>query len=183
MRKYLYILILISMFTYCSEHNKTIVKLNGFANQTTVVYQTENADYYIGYKDLVEYCKDMDNGEPNDFTYSQIIEYIESYPNQPILIPDTLGTKLEKESEVFFTENDSLVRVRDQGHPYAYITDDVAWSIIKFAKEGKLKIYVKDINSFVDTIVVDRVETDWYGETNITLTNDSIIFSQLRWIN
>ena len=170
------------MLTSCNEHNKTTVILKGYAGQATVIYQTEIADYYIGYNDLVAYCENEDNGEPNDFSFNQIIEYLESYPNKPILIPDTLGTKLEMESEVLFTDSDSLIRVRDQNHPYAYITDDIRWSIITFAKKGNIKIFVKEINSFVDTVVVDKVETDWYGETKITLTNDSIIFSQLRWI-
>ncbi|MEM7575678.1 MAG: hypothetical protein AAF433_22435, partial [Bacteroidota bacterium] len=99
-----------------------------------------------------------------------------------VIIPDTLGTKLEFEKEIYFNQSDSLIRVRDQDHPYAYITEDIRWAVIEFAKKEELRIYHKETATYLDTIVVDEVDTDWYGETNITLMNDSIIFSQLRWI-
>jgi hypothetical protein len=136
----------------------------------------------MGYNDLADYCKKEDNGEPNDFTFRQILEYLKSYTGKPVLIPDTLGTKFEKGSKVTFTESDSLIRIRDQEHPYAYVTDELRWIIIEFAKKGKLKIYAKNIDSFVDTIIIDKVETKDFGEINLTFTNDSIFFSQLRWI-
>jgi hypothetical protein len=175
-------IIVFMMLISCSEHNKTKIILTGYENQDTVIYNTNTVDYYMGYNDLADYCKKEDNGEPNDFTFRQILEYLKSYTGKPVLIPDTLGTKFEKGSKVTFTESDSLIRIRDQEHPYAYVTDELRWIIIEFAKKGKLKIYAKNIDSFVDTIIIDKVETKDFGEINLTFTNDSIFFSQLRWI-
>ncbi|MCE4564259.1 hypothetical protein INQ51_08035 [Maribellus sp. CM-23] len=182
MKRLIQIIAVLMMLVSCNGHNRKTVVLNGFQNQETVIYKTSNIDYYLGYDDLVNYCKKEDNGEPNDFTFRQIIDYLESYSDKPVLIPDTLGTKLEMESKVLFTENDSLIRIRDQEHPYAYLTGELRWIIIDFAKKGKMKIHVNEMDSFVDTIIVDRVENKDYGETNLTFTNDSIFFSQLRWI-
>ncbi|MGB1037670.1 MAG: hypothetical protein ACPGYY_03415, partial [Bacteroidia bacterium] len=112
----------------------------------------------------------------------QIIEYITNFDGKPVIIPDTLGTKMAVEKEVVFNQSDSLIRVRDQDHPYAYITDDIRWAVIEFAKKEELRIYHKETSNFLDIIIVDEVDTDWYGETNITLMNDSIILSQLRWM-
>ena len=126
--------------------------------------------------------RDRDKGEPNDFSFKDVIRYVESFPDNPVLIPDTLGTKMEKENEINFNESDSLIRIRDQEHAYAWVTEEIEWAIIKFAMKGNLKIFEKYTNAFADTIIVEKVEADWYGETNILLKNDTMIFSALRWI-
>jgi len=170
------------LFLSCNGSEKTIVELKKEAYNKEIIYQTERADYHFDYQELIEYCKKEDNGEPNDFSFKDVIRYVESFPENPVLIPDTLGTKMEKESEVNFNESDSLIRIRDQEHPYAWVTEEIEWAIIKFAKKGNLRIYEKYTNSFADTIIVDKVEANWYGETNIHLKNDTMIFSALRWI-
>ena len=111
------------------------------------------------------------------------MDYLIKYNGSPILIPDTLGTKWVKEGDIDFNSSDSLVRIRDYEHPYAYITEAIRWMTIEFARNGNLKI--KDIKTsrFVDSIIVDDVETELYGGTYIHLSNDSIVFSQLRWIH
>ena len=115
----------------------------------------------MGYDDLIEYCRKNDKGEPNDFTYGKIIDCLKSYPEEVILIPDTLGTKMVADSEVVsFDQNDGLVRVRDEDHPYAYFTEEIRWAIIDFAKEGRLKIFVKELHSFADTIMIDESDKD-----------------------
>lgn len=179
-------ILLISVITFlafsCREHKKQTVILNEYNLSVPILYQTDLVDIYFEKEDLVGYCKKEDNGEDNDFTFPQILEYLNSYDTIPIFIPDTLGTKMAKERDIRFNDSDSLIRVRDQDHPYAYITDDIRWAIIDFAKKGKINVYARVSENWIDTIIVDKVDTDWYGETNITLTNDSIIFSQLRWI-
>jgi hypothetical protein len=90
--KFITLLIIILLLSACNEHHRKIIVLTGFQDQKEVIYQTKTADYYLGFDDLTKYCNKKDNGEPNDFTFRQIIKYIQSYPNQPILIPDTLGT-------------------------------------------------------------------------------------------
>ena len=89
---------------------------------------------------------------------------------------------MEKEKEINFNESDSLIRIRDQEHAYAWVTEEIEWAIIKLAMKGNLKIFEKYTNAFADTIIVEKVEADWYGETNILLKNDTMIFSALRWI-
>lgn len=182
MRTTIKAIVIILLFSACKGHNRTKVVLEKEANGKEVIYQTEKVDFHFDYQELIEYCKKEDDGEPNDFAFRDIIKYIESYPDEPVLIPDTLGTKLEKESEINFNDSDSLIRIRDSDHPHAYVTEDIEWAIIKFAKKGKLRIFDRYSNSFADTIIVDKVEADWYGETNIHLKNDTIIFSILRWI-
>ncbi|WP_157811840.1 hypothetical protein [Tenacibaculum sp. SZ-18] len=176
------ILILTICLSSCNDHNKTVLVLKQSNGESDVIYRTSVADFYFGRAELIKYCEKENDGEDKDFTYPQIIEYITTFNGKPVIIPDTLGTKMEVEKEVVFNQSDSLIRVRDQGHPYAYITDEIRWAVIEFAKNEKLRIYHKKTADFLDTIIVDEVDTDWYGETNITLMNDSIIFSQLRWI-
>lgn len=176
------ILLLISVLSSCNEHNKSVIVLSKSEYKKNVIYQTPLADFYFEKQELINYCQKQNNGEPNDFTFPQIIKYITEYGNNTVIIPDTLGTKLIVEKEINFNQSDSLIRIRDQDHPYGYITDDIKWAVISFAKKGKLKILHKKLSKFLDTIIVDKVDTDWYGETNITLKNDSIFFSQLRWI-
>lgn len=179
------ILILSILVLGCGErdhHNRTTISLTGFQNQKEVIYQTPAAEFYLGYNDLMEHCTKEDNGEPNDFVFRQIIDYIKSTPNDPIIVPDTLGTKMAIAGEILFNQSDSLIRIRDQNHPYAYVTERIRWIIIDFARKGKLKIFVKKLNAFVDTIIIDEVESNLDGVTNIDLTTGSTILSQLRWI-
>jgi hypothetical protein len=176
------ILILTIGFSSCVDHNKTVVVLKQSDGESDVIYRTLSADFYFEKTELIKYCEKENDGEANDFTYPQIIEYITTFNGNPIIIPDTLGTKMEFEKEVMFNQSDSLIKVRDQDHPYAYINDDIRWAVIEFVKKGELRIYHNETANFLDTIIVDKVDTDWYGETNITLMNDSIIFSQLRWL-
>lgn len=176
------LLILTIGFSSCNDHNKTVVVLKQSDGESDVIYQTAIVDFYFEKTELIKYCEKENDGEANDFTYPQIIKYITTFNGNPVIIPDTLGTKMEVEKEVMFNQSDSLIRVRDQDHSYAYITDDIRWAVIEFAKKQELRIYHKETADFLDTIIVEEVDTDWYGETNITLMNDSIIFSQLRWI-
>tara|TARA_R110001632_G_C11264984_1_gene410284 strand:- start:133 stop:693 length:561 start_codon:yes stop_codon:yes gene_type:complete len=176
------ILLLIIITSSCNEHDKSVIILSESEYDENVIYKTSLADFYFKKQELIDYCQKENNGEPNDFTYPQIVKYITEYGSNTVIVPDTLGTKMEIEKEVMFNQSDSLIRVRDHDHPYGYITDDIRWAIISFAEKGKLRILNKESNKFLDTIIIDKVDTDWYGETNITLTNDSIFFSQLRWI-
>lgn len=176
------ILILTIGFSSCDDHNKTVVVLKESNGESDVIYRTSIADFYFEKTELIKYCEEENDGEANDFTYPQIIEYITNFDGNPVIIPDTLGTKMAVEKEVMFNQSDSLIRVRDQDHPYAYITDDIRWAVIEFAKKEELRIYHQESANFLSTVIVDEVDTDWYGGTNITLMNDSIIFSQLRWI-
>ncbi|MFI8606709.1 hypothetical protein ACIGCP_19755 [Cellulophaga baltica] len=176
------ILLVIIITSSCNEHDKSVILLSKSEHKKNVIFQTPLADFYFEKKGLIDYCKKENNGEPNDFTYPQIIKYITEYGKNPVIIPDTLGTKMEIEKEVMFNQSDSLIRVRDHEHPYRFITDDIRWAIISFAEKGKLRIFHKESDKFLDTIIIDKVDTDWYGETNITLTNDSIFFSKRRWI-
>jgi len=182
MKKIIKIIVFLFAITSCQEHKRTEIILGKKENGNAIIYKTDKANFYFNYQEFIDYCKKEDNGEANDFMFKDIIKYIENYPTRNVIIPDTLGTKMEKESEIYFNEGDSLIRVRDHKHPYAYVTDEVKWAIIKFAENGNLNIFEKTTNSFVDTIIIDKADTDWYGETNILLKNDSIIFSQLRWI-
>ncbi|WP_346883125.1 hypothetical protein [uncultured Algibacter sp.] len=170
------ILLIIIITNSCNEHNKSVIALSKSKHNESVIYQTPLADFYFEKKELIDYCEKENNGEPNDFIYPQIIEYITKYGENPVIIPDTLGTKMRIEKEVI------LIRVRDHEHPYRFITDDIRWAIISFAEKGKLKISHKKSNKFLDTIIIDKVDTDYYGKTNITLTNNSVFFSNLRWI-
>ncbi len=165
------------------SHDKTTLSLRSTKSDVEVIFQTEIADFHFDKAELVAYCQKENDGEPNDFTFPQIIEYIENFDDTPITILDTLGTKMAKASEVLFNESDSLIRVRDKEHPYAYIADDIRWAIIEFASKGKLRIYHKESNSFLNEIILDKVEASYYGETNITMTNDTVIFSVLNWIS
>ncbi len=181
MKKKITIFLLSFLIFSCTHHKKPVI-LKGTQSQKEVIYKTEKADFYFGLDDLIKHCQKEDNGEPNDFSYRQTISYLTSFKGFPVIIPDTLGTKLEKERNVDFNNSDSLVRIRDQEHPHAYVTDIIRWTLLDFAYSGKLKIFDNDSKTFIETIIIDRVETDYFGETNIILTNDSVIFSQLRWI-
>lgn len=183
MQNRILLLFIIAFFTIsCNEHTKKTVVLQKSIISTPVHYQTDLVDFYFEKEDLIRYCIKEDKGDINDFTFAQILDYINSYDNIPIFIPDTLGTKMVINSDFPFIESDSLIRVRDQNHPYAYITSDIRWAIIEFAENGKLKVYERSTKKWIDTIIVVKVDTYWYGKTYITQTNDSIIFRQLRWI-
>lgn len=117
--------VLIITLSSCGDHDKKVVGLRQIEDQTAVIYRTPIADFFFEKSELIEYCKKENDGEPNDFTYPQIIEYITNFKENPIIIPDTLGTEMVIEKEVRFNESDSLIRVRDHDHPYASITEDV----------------------------------------------------------
>ncbi len=179
------ILVVISSVYYSScvyKDKSAIVPLSKIENPFEVVYRTEVADFYFDKQNLIEYCREQDNGKANDFAFPQIIGFIESYDGNPVIIPDTLGTKLVREGDVSFNESDSLIRVRDSEHDYAYITDDLRWAIIDIARKGDVRIYHTPSSRFLDTVIVNDINTDWYGDTNISLTNNTIIFSEMRWI-
>ena len=182
MKTALKVIVITILFFSCNGSERTIVAIKKDAFVKEVIYQTEKADYHFDYQELIEYCKREDNGEPNDFVFKDVIKYLERYGDEPVLIPDTLGTKMEKEKEVNFNDSEELIRIIDFQHPFAYVTEEIEWALIKFAKKGNLRIFEKYTNSFADTIIVDKVEANWYGETNIHLKNDTMIFSALRWI-
>lgn len=169
------------------SHNKTTFVLNGFQGQQEIIYETMNASIYLGYKDLKEYfnnkglCEKCSyNSFPfiNDSTYSQFISYSKPFGENPIIIPDTLATKLKS------TEN-NLARVKDDKHIYYELSEDINLILIEFAALGKLKVFDKYSNKFVKEIVIDEVDTktetqgcpEW-TDINITLTNESIILSE-----
>ncbi|MEX0998272.1 MAG: hypothetical protein WDZ45_14575 [Flavobacteriaceae bacterium] len=182
MNKIFHLILILFLTISCDKNKKQTVKLEDFNLSNPVHFQTALVDFYFEKDDLIDYCNSEDDGEDNDFTFAQILEYLNSYDTIPIFIPDTLGTKMTIEDSTYIKNSDSLIRVRDQNHPYAYITDDIRWAIIDFARNGKIKVFERSTEKWLDTIIIDEIETKWYGETNITLTNDSIIFRQLRWI-
>ena len=170
------------LLSSCNGSKQSTVVLPQYQFEKEVIYDTEKADFHFDQNKLIAYCKQEDNREHNDFAFKDILSYIDENSGKKVVIPDTLGTKFEKESDVFFTDNDELIRVRDQNHPYAYVSEEIEWAILKFAEEAELRIFDKQSNLFVDTIIYSIVETSEYGETNIHLKNDSIIFTALRWI-
>lgn len=151
--------------------------------ERTVVYQTTNAIFYFEYEDLIAYCKQENNGEPNDFQYTQIQNYLQSYPNDTVFIPNTLGSKLVRDSNgVYGVNTDSLIRVTDNASPYFSVRDRMGWMLLDFAKKEKVQVFLNGQQRFIPQIQVVDVETDWYGETNIASMKDSVLFSKLRWI-
>lgn len=164
------------------NHNRQKIELKELTDTSWVIYKTPYADFYFGRSDVKAYCQKENNGEHNDFVFEQILDYLKEYGNDPVIIPDTLGTKWVKAGEIDFNDSDSLIRIRDQNHPYAYVTDAIRWMTIELARKGNIKIKDNRTGEFTNTIFVDDVETGLYGETNIHLSNDSIVFSQLRWI-
>jgi len=97
MKNLLNILLITFIITFCScgKHDRINVKLQRLQLQKEVIYKTEKADFYIDYNYLLEYCEKENNGEPNDIQYKQIINYIQSDKRIKIIIPDTLGTKVD----------------------------------------------------------------------------------------
>ncbi len=176
------IILLTLLLASCGEHDKSNIKLIGFKDTNEIVFENNVAKFYFSRNDIQEYCKEMDNGEKNDFMYKQVLQYINDSNTNSIIIADTLATKMEKSSIVGINSNDSLVRIRNSESPYSHVAEVLSWAVIEFAEKGKLKVFDKRANSFVDNIVVDEVNTSGYGSTNILLTNDSIIFSRLIWI-
>jgi len=177
------IMLLTFLWTGCSEHDKSNIDLIGYNDTKEVIYDTELAKFYFSRSELENYCKEQDNGGPNNFMYRQILAFINDNKTNPVIIPDTLGTKMGEDIHVkHFEHRDTLVRIRNQDSPYDYVTDALNRVLIKFSKDGKLKVFDKGTGRFVTNIIVDEVKTSWYGSTNIHLTNDSLIFSKLNWI-
>ena len=182
MKYWITIVCIIIIFSSCGEHMKTIVKLSKLDNTFDVAYSTKEADYYFIKDDILTHCNKKKNRERNLVSITQLEQYINSFGSNRVEIPDTLGTKFVPEKEVLFIESNKLIRVRDQKHPYAYVSDEIRWLTIELARKGRICVYDKASNSYLDTLIIDKVETKDYGETNFMKTNDSIIFSQLRWI-
>jgi hypothetical protein len=92
----------------------------------------------------------------NDYLYPQIIEYITNFKENPIIIPDTLGTKLVIEKELMFNDSDSIIRTRDQDHPYAYITDRLRWALIAFSTDSPVSktVFLKAIGFQLKVFIV-----------------------------
>ena len=166
----------------CNKSKRINVVLKKDYFHDEVIYLTERANFHFDKSKLIAYCKLEDNGESNDFAFRDVIKYVEDYPSEPIIIPDTLGTKIVMESEIYSNRTDSLIRVRDQEHPFAWVTEEIDWAVVKFAKSGDIRVFDKYSNTYSDTIIYAIVETNSYGATNIHLKNDTMIFSTLRWI-
>jgi hypothetical protein len=176
------VMVILIYLVACSPHSKTEVTLREYKDLTYVIFQTQAADFYFEKEELIKYCNDKNDGEANDFRYLEIIKYISEYHGKPILIPDTLGTKMAIEKDVMLNQSNSIIRIRDQNHPYAYINDYIELSVISFTKNEKIRIYHNTSKMFLSSAIIDEINTSSYGETNITLENDSIIFSVLNWI-
>lgn len=180
MKQFLFPLILILIA--CGHPVKERVVLKKPDGQREVIVQMDMADYYFGREDLIAYCEDEDDGEDNDFPFQRIIHYIENYPGDPVVIPDTIGTQLEVNPMYGTFEKDSLRRAWIPDHPYSYMLDKLGWAIIDFAREGNLRIYDKQQQIFLDTIIVFENETEYHGSTDILLPNDSVLYWELKWI-
>ena len=157
--------------------------LEKFADKSEVIYEYQKAKFYFSKHSLIEYCEKKNFAERNNFIYKELIQYLKQDSNRIIIISDTLGLELVPDSTInFWSKSDTLIRVRDQKSNYAYVTEAINEALLDFAGRGQLRVYDKREQQFVDFIVIDKVEEKWYGETNIHLPNDSIVFSYLRWI-
>jgi hypothetical protein len=192
------LLILIVIFMSCDgiSHDKTTITLKGFQNQKEIVYETSEAKIYVGYKDLIEYFKNEGINDSkseysffqtiNDSTYNQLIRYTKSFKDNSISIQESLATEMIPEKELMPNDSNKLIRIRDFEHPYGYMSKDIRLIIIEFAYNGKLKIFDKNSNSFVEKIIIDIVDTESeppysnviYTGIYITLTNGRILFSE-----
>ncbi|GAB5556836.1 MAG: hypothetical protein SchgKO_10490 [Schleiferiaceae bacterium] len=170
----------------CDDHNRRVMVLDVDKTDADVIYQTSKADFYFEKGELLNYCiknsEEEKNGEGNGFIYQKIIDYINTYEGNPILIPDTLGTMMSAEQVAILPDTINAVRVWDSNHPYAYVTEEIRWAVIDFAKSGNLRIFYHQTAAFMDSVNVEEIDTEGYGLTQITGMNDSIVFSQLRWI-
>jgi len=183
--KFQHILLLALIFlTSCRWLNQKNANLPIEPFPKEVIYVTENLNFHFDYFEILKHCEKEDNDEDNDFIYRDLHKYITNYPNDPILIPDTLATKIMHKREVHFIdiEGDSLIRVRNQEHPHAYVTDNLPWIILKFARKERIRIFHKEKATFLTQIKVVKIDTKNHGVTVIKLKDNSEIYSVLRWI-
>jgi hypothetical protein len=178
------LLLLIFLLQACYRNEKRHINLTGFTEKNEVIYDTRKARFHFGRDELLAYCKKMNNGEPNRFIYGQLIDYIHNTQGNSIIIPDTLGMKWENtDSLAGIYEKDTLVFIRDNKSPYAYAAEATTFVLLSFIEEGKVKVFDKRKSTFAPFIYLQKTDDDLAGTTRILLPNDSVIFSQLRWIH
>ena len=177
------LLILIISLTSCYHHYKRIT-LTGFADSNTVTYETEKVKFIFPQNSIVEYCNNQDTTIHNNRIFKEIIKYMTKNAEPDIIIPDTLGTIMVRDSAFYYKGKyrDTLLRERNHKNEYAYVTEAFRWTLLDLILNGKLKILDKQSNKPVDYIIVDEIESNSHGEVQILLPNNIKIFQQLRWI-
>ena len=168
----------------CNGYKIKRINLTGFSDQNEVIYETEKVRFSFSHNDIVEYCNKQDSNEHNNFKYKDLLNYLKNNQSQFIVIPDTLGTILERDSSFYYKGKyiDTLLRVRNSKNEFAWVTDAIRWTLIDIIKNGRTKIFDKQSNKLVDYIFIDEIETKSHGEVQILLPNKVKIFQQLRWI-
>ena len=172
------IIVLSLIIHSCENHEKTIV-LKSRKIPNKVIYSTNKAKFYFNKKELITYCNEKVNRESSGLKYTQVIKFLKNTKHKPVLIQDTLATKLVPEKEFYFWGDDSLIRVRKQNHPYNFVTEGIRWALLDFASAGNLRIYDDSSGSLIDTIIVKKEDSGFYEEKKICKKNGDVIFSQL----
>src|SRR5689334_14012042 len=109
-----YLIIMIFLFCTCNRYNRQKIRLTGFDAVTEVVYETDDAKFIFSQNDIMNYCKNKDSNDHNNFIYKQVVNYLDNNPSNSILIPDTLGTELVSDSTIpFNNKSGGLSRVRN----------------------------------------------------------------------
>ncbi|MDF2188036.1 hypothetical protein [Paraflavitalea sp. CAU 1676] len=178
-----YLTVLTLLFIGCSGHDKQRIRLSGFNDKNEVIYETQVANFIFSKSSLIDYCNKKDTAEHNNFIYRQVVDYLNKYQSNSIIIPDTLGTELVPDSTINFRSKDStIIRIRNQKSEYAYVTDALDWTLLDLIQNGEIKVYDKKESKFVEYIFLDEINTSSYGAAHILLPNGSLIFSKMRWI-
>ncbi len=180
----IYFILILSVLFGCSSHKKKRINLSGFSDRNEVVYETQKAKFIFSKNSILDYCNKTDTQDHNNFIYRQVVEYLKNYSYNSIVISDTLGTEMTPYNTVYSTsiDNATLIRVRNEKKEYAFVPEAMNWILLDLIQNGKLKIYDKTANQFVDYIIFHLTETKTYGESEILLPNDSSIFIKMRWI-
>ena len=127
---------LCNRYPLLERHAKRKVNLEDYKDPNEVIYSTPLADFHFSRTAVETYAKDKITTVNRRLESSQIINYLLNHPENPVVIPDTLGTCWDTD---ILWENDSLTRVRDQDHPHAWVTDGMRWMTLKFAPKGAIE--------------------------------------------
>jgi hypothetical protein len=181
------ILALVFTLVSCNESDSKDyheIKLKKIEGEQLIVYQTDNARIQVLQTDLLKCSKERDDYFGNSEEYSieaTLNEIISKSVNQPIVISDTIGTKLIDEN-LLLNESDSEQRINHPNSPYTGLGEEIEWCLFDIAKTGRLIIYSDSLTNPIDRIFIVETKTDWYGTISIISADSTLILGRLTWI-
>lgn len=160
------------------------ITLNKLEREPSIIYQTDNVRIQVSQTDILECSKERDDHFGNSEEYSIVTtlkEIISKSVNQPVIISDTIGTKLIDKNDPL-NDSDSTQRISDPNSPYSGIGEEIVWCLFDIAKTGRMNIYSDSLTYPIDKIFIVERNTSLFGTISIISADSSLILERLTWI-